>query len=66
MPPLSQFINQQTSPDNWKYHYYLGAKLDFNFVGTRKDGFHWLDNNNEINRNYKLVNTFETWNTGRS
>ena len=63
-PPLSQFINQQTSPDNWKYHYYLGAKLDFNFVGTHRDGMHWTDNNNEIDGEYKLVNTFESWNTG--
>ena len=61
---LNQFTGQQTSPDDWRYHYYLGAKLDVNFVGTHKDGMHWIDNNNEVDGEYKLVNTFESWNAG--
>ena len=62
---LNQFKSQQTSPEDWKYHYYLGARFDLNFVGTHKDGIHWLDNNNQIDGEYKLVNTFEQWNTDR-
>ena len=63
---LDQFINKQTSPDYWSYNYYIGAKYDMNSVGSHKDGFTWLDNNNEIDEEYRLNNTFEQWRTGWS
>ena len=57
------YYNDWYIPWDRKYNYYLGARFDLNFVGTHKDGFYWLDNNNQIDTEYKLVNTFEYWNT---